>query len=215
MNAMDITYLGHSCFRIRGREATIVTDPPVPTVGYKIGKPSADIVTVSHQHYDHNNVAAVSGNPKVVEGPGEYEIQGARITGIASFHDPEGGKLRGKNTMYVIEMDDIVVAHLGDLGIVPTSEQVDELGNIDVLMIPVGGNYTMNASQAAETVNLLEPKIVIPMHFKTPVSTVEVEPVDRFLREMGVKQIEPQPKLSINKSNLPAETTVIMLDYSK
>lgn len=212
---MEIVWLGHGAFRLRGKEATAVTDPYGPEIGYSLGKVTADIVTVSHDHHDHNNVGAVTGNPKVISGPGEYEIRGVRITGIRTYHDSEGGLRRGKNTVYVIELDDLVVAHLGDLGHVPSSEQVQQMGNVDILLIPVGGTFTINAAQAAEVVNLIEPKIVIPMHYKTPSLKLDVESVDRFLREMGVKQVEPQPKLVVNKSALPAETTVVLLVNQK
>ncbi|MGQ9676721.1 MAG: MBL fold metallo-hydrolase [Chloroflexota bacterium] len=212
---MEITWLGHSAFRLRGKEATVLTDPYGSEIGYVLGKVSADIVTVSHDHYDHNNVGAVTGSPKVISGPGEYEIRGVRITGIRTFHDSEGGLRRGKNTVYVIELDDLVVAHLGDLGHVPTPEQVQQMGNVDVLLIPVGGTFTINAAQAAEVVNLVEPKIVIPMHYKTPSLKLDVDSADRFLREMGVKQVEPQPKLVVNKGALPAETTVVLLVNQK
>ncbi len=212
---MEITWLGHAAFRLRGKEATVLTDPYGAEIGFSPGKPTADIITVSHEHYDHNNVGCVPGTPKVVRGPGEYEIKGVRITGIATFHDAEGGKRRGKNTVYIIEMDDLVVAHLGDLGHIPGSEEVQAMDNVDILLIPVGGNYTINATEAVEVVNLIEPKIVIPMHFKTPTLKLEVEGVDRFLREMGVKHVEPQPKLVVNKSTLPAETTVILLSPAK
>lgn len=212
---MEITWLGHSAFRLRGKEATVLTDPYGSEIGYALGKVSADIVTVSHDHYDHNNVGAVTGSLKVISGPGEYEIRGVRITGIRTYHDSEGGLRRGKNTVYVIELDDLVVAHLGDLGHVPTPEQVQQMGNVDVLLIPVGGTFTINAAQAAEVVNLVEPKIVIPMHYKTPSLKLDVDSADRFLREMGVKQVEPQPKLVVNKGALPAETTVVLLVNQK
>lgn len=208
---MEIVWLGHSAFRLKGKDGTVLTDPYAADIGYSIGKPTADIVTVSHDHYDHSYVDGVLGNPKVVSGPGEYEIQGIRITGIRTFHDDETGQRRGKNTVYIIELDDLVIAHLGDLGHVPTSDQVQQMGSVHVLLVPVGGNYTVNAAQAAEAVNLIEPNIVIPMHFKTPSLKLDIAPVDRFLREMGVKEVEAQPKLTINKGTLPEETTLVLL----
>ncbi|MBI4321819.1 MAG: MBL fold metallo-hydrolase [Chloroflexi bacterium] len=212
---MEITWLGHACFRIKGKDATIVTDPYDKSVGYQLGKQTADIVTVSHEHFDHNADGAVGGNPKLVKGPGEYEIKGVMITGIQTFHDGEGGKKRGKNTVYLIEMDDLVTCHLGDLGHVPTPEQVEQMSNVDILLIPVGGNFTINASQAAEVISLLEPKIVIPMHYKTEVVKLEIDPVDKFCREMGVKAVQPQPKLVVNKNTLPAESQIVLLEYKK
>jgi len=210
---MDITWLGHSCFRLRGSHATVIADPYSPNLGYSLGKPTAQIVTVSHQHEGHSYVQGIGGEPRRVTGPGEYEISGVLIIGIAAFHDKEKGRKRGKNTVYVIEVDEVAICHLGDLGHVLTSEQVEEIDNVDVLMLPVGGVSTIDAAVAAEVVRQLEPKVVIPMHYKTEAISRELEPVEKFLKEIGVKQIEPQPKLSVTRSNLPASTQVILLDY--
>ncbi|MDZ4278759.1 MAG: MBL fold metallo-hydrolase, partial [Dehalococcoidia bacterium] len=165
---MEITWLGHSCFRLRGRDAAVVFDPCDKKTGYNIGRPTADIVTVSHDHPGHSNVAAVAGSPRVVAGPGEFEIAGVLIMGIRTYHDKEQGGKLGKNTAYVLELDDVRVCHLGDLGHVPTPEQVEELSGVHVLLAPVGGGSTIGAAAAAEVVSLLEPKLVIPMHYKTP-----------------------------------------------
>ncbi|MBA7613205.1 hypothetical protein ES703_20450 [subsurface metagenome] len=210
---MEISWLGHSCFRIRGRQATVITDPYPPDLGYSLGKPTAHIVTVSHQHPGHSYVQGISGEPRLVTGPGEYEIGGVLITGIATFHDRERGKTRGKNTVYLMEVDEVSVCHLGDLGHVLTAEQVEELGNVDVLLLPVGGVSTINAPVAAEVVRQLEPKAVVPMHYKTEALSWELEPVGRFLKEMGVKEVNSQPKLSFTKANLPISTQVFLLDY--
>ena len=210
---MDITWLGQSCFRIRGSHATIITDPYPPGLGYSLGKPSAHIVTISHQHPGHSYVQGISGEPRQVTGPGEYEISGVLIIGISTFHDNEGGRVRGKNTAYVMEVDEVSVCHLGDLGHVLTGEQVEEIDNVDVLLVPVGGVSTINAPMAAEIVRQLEPKAVVPMHYKTEVLSRELEPVDRFLKEIGVKQVNSLPKLSLTKSSLPASTQVFLLDY--
>jgi len=210
---MDINWLGHSCFRIRGSHATIITDPYPPSLGYSLGKPTARIVTVSHQHPGHSYVQGIGGEPKPVSGPGEYEISGVLIIGIATFHDGEKGRKRGRNTVYLIEVDDIAVCHLGDLGHVLTAEQVEELGDVDVLLLPVGGVSTIDAPMAAEVVRQLEPKAVVPMHYKTEALSWELEPVGRFLKEIGVEQVVSQPKLSFTKSSLPASTQVFLLDY--
>jgi len=210
---MEISWLGHSCFRIRGRQATVITDPYPPDLGYSLGKPTAHVVTVSHQHLGHSYVQGISGGPRLVTGPGEYEISGVLITGIATFHDRERGKQRGKNTVYLMEVDEVSVCHLGDLGHVLTAEQVEEIGNVDVLLLPVGGVSTINAPVAAEVVRQLEPKAVVPMHYKTEALSWELEPVDRFLKEIGVKEINSQPKLSFTRSSLPASTQVFLLDY--
>ena len=212
---MEITWLGHSCFRLRGKDATVVTDPCDKKTGYNISRPTADIVTVSHDHPAHNNVSGVAGTPRVIQGPGEFEVSGVLIQGIPTFHDAAKGSERGKNTAYVFEVDDVLVCHLGDLGHVPSSEQVEELSGVDILFLPVGGNSTIDASAAAATVSLLEPKLVIPMHYKTPAAKDDLEPLDRFLKEIGAPGAvsEAQPKLSVTKSTLPHETKVQVMDY--
>ena len=210
---MDINWLGHSCFRIKGSKAIIITDPYPPDLGYSLGKPTASIVTVSHQHAGHSYVEGVGGEPKSIIGPGEYEISGILAIGIATFHDRDGGKQRGKNNVYLMEVDDISICHLGDLGHVLTNEQVEKMENVDVLLLPVGGISTIDAPMAAEVVRQLQPKVVVPMHYKTEVLNRELEPVDRFLKEMGVKQVNPQPKISFTKANLPLSTQVFLLDY--
>ena len=210
---MDITWLGHSCFRIKGSHATVITDPYPPDLGYSLGKPTAHIVTVSHQHPGHSYVQGVSGEPKLITGPGEYEIRGVLVIGVATFHDADRGRKRGRNTVYIMEVDEVSVCHLGDLGHVLTIEQVEEINNVDVLLLPVGGMSTINAPMAAEVVRRLEPKVVVPMHYKTQAVSRQLESVERFLREIGVKQLNPQPKLSLTKSSLPASTQVFLLDY--
>jgi len=210
---MDISWLGHSCFRIRGSHATVITDPYPPNLGYSLGKPIARIVTVSHQHPGHSYTQGIGGEPRLVIGPGEYEISGVLIIGIATFHDEEKGRKRGSNTAYLMEVDEVSVCHLGDLGHVLTTEQVEELDNVDVLLLPVGGVSTINAPMAAEVVRQLEPKVVVPMHYKTEALNRELEPVERFLKEMGVKEVNSQPKLSFTKPSLPATMQVFLLDY--
>ena len=210
---MDISWLGHSCFKIKGSHATVITDPYSPSLGYSLGKPTARIVTVSHQHPGHSYFQGVGGEPRVITGPGEYEISGILIIGIATFHDAERGGKRGKNTIYLMEVDEVSVCHLGDLGHVLTAEQAEELGNVDILLLPVGGVSTINASAAAEVVRRLEPKVVIPMHYKTQALSWELEPVGRFLKEIGVKEVNSLPKLSFTRTSLPASTQIFLLDY--
>jgi len=210
---MDINWLGHSCFRIRGRQASIVTDPYPPDLGYSLGKLTADIVTVSHQHPSHSYVQGVGGKPRLITGPGEYEIRGVLILGIAAFHDEESGGKKGKNTIYLIEVDGVTICHLGDLGHVLTAEQVEEIGDVDVLLLPVGGVSTINAPMAAEVIRQLEPKVVVPMHYKTPVLNRELGSVEKFLKEMGIERLDSQPKLSLTPSSVPTSTQVFLLDY--
>jgi L-ascorbate metabolism protein UlaG (beta-lactamase superfamily) len=208
---MEITWLGYSCFRLKGKQVTVLTDPVPPDFGYSMGKVSADIVTISHDHPGHSYVQGISGEPKVLTGPGEYEISGVLTLALQSYHDGERGAQRGKNTIFVFEMDDLVICHLGDLGHTLDAEQVEKIDSADVLFVPVGGVTTIDASQAAEIVRRVEPKIVIPMHYKTLVLKRELAPVDRFLKEMGVKEAIPQPKLTVNKNSLPLTLQVVVL----
>jgi len=210
---MDINWLGHSCFRIKGAQATVITDPYSPDLGYTLGKPTARIVTVSHQHSGHSYVQGVDGDLKTVTGPGEYEIGDVLIIGLTTFHDEDKGEKRGKNTIYLMEVDEISICHLGDLGHVLTTQQVEEIEKVDVLLLPVGGVSTIDAPMAAEVVRQLEPKLVVPMHYKTEALNRELEPVDRFLKEMGVKEVISKPKLSVTKASLPLSTQVFLLDY--
>ena len=210
---MEIVWQGHSCFRIRSREATIVTDPCPPASGYTIGKPTADIVTLSHRHDNHSYLKAVAGSPTVLDGPGEYEISGAFVTGISTYHDARKGEDHGPNIVFIMEMEEIKICHLGDLGHTPTAEQAEEMTGVDILFVPIGGNTTLDGVRAAEVVSLLEARLVVPMHYKTEAFKGELEPPDRFLKEMGVTAHEPQTKISVTKNSLPASTQVVMLDY--
>ena len=212
---MELTWLGHSCFRLRGKEATLVTDPPAPATGYSIGRPSADIITISHDHPGHSYVKGVSGDvKKVVTGPGEYEIQQILITGVATWHDGERGAVHGRNTAYLITMDDVHICHLGDLGSKLDDHAQEALNGADVLLVPVGGGNALNAEQAAEVITQLEPRLIIPMHYATPAykpNGAALDPVEKFLREMGVEAAEPLPKLVITPASLPAEPQVVVL----
>ena len=208
--------MGHSCFKIKGKQAAVITDPYNPCVGFKMPKVEADIVTVSHGHEDHSFIEGVRGEPFVISEPGEYEIKGVEVLGVSTFHDNVNGAKRGKNIVYHIKIDEIAVVHLGDLGHKLTPEQLENLNEIDVLLVPVGGVYTVDAIGAREVINQLEPKIVIPMHFKTKKHDEElfseVDGPDTFLKEMGEEKIEPQKKLKIkNRSQLPEEREVIVL----
>lgn len=212
---MEIVWLGHACFRLRAREAAVVADPCPPSTGYHIGRPSADIVTISHRHENHSYTRGVAGNPLEIDSPGEYEVHGVFITGIATYHDGRKGTVRGPNVAYVLEMEGMRVCHLGDLGHTPTPDQAEEMSGVDILLIPVGGHTTIDGPTAAEVVSLLEPRLVIPMHYRTDALRDRLDPVDRFLKEMGTKTVEPQPKLSVSRSSLPHETEVVVLDYKR
>ena len=209
---MDITWLGHSCFRIKVKEVSLVTDPYDATLGYSWPKSAANIVTITHVHPGHGNVAGVEGNPRVVNRPGESEIKNVFIIGFPSFHDAAQGANRGRNTIYLMEMEDLRLCHLGDIGHTPSPKQIEELSGIDVLFAPVGGVSTIDAKTAAEIVRLLNPKIVIPMHYQTDV-TSWLEPLEKFTTGMGLREVVPQPKLTVTKPTVPPETRVVILDY--
>lgn len=211
---MDITWYGQAMFKIRGKGASVVIDPYDPAfTGLKFPKDlEADVVLSTHAHQDHNHTQAVLGNPQVFSGPGEYEILGITITGIETFHDKNKGAERGKNTIYHILMDGVNLLHLGDLGHILTEEQTSRVDSTDILMIPVGSVYTINGKDASTIVSGLEPKIVIPMHYKIAELKFELEGVEPFLKEMGAEGATPQTKLTITKDKLPEETQVVLLN---
>ncbi|KKR30829.1 hypothetical protein A2715_01870 [Candidatus Woesebacteria bacterium RIFCSPHIGHO2_01_FULL_39_32] len=212
---MDISYLGHASFRMKGRRASVVTDPYAPYVGFKFPKVEADIVTISHNHEDHNQSQLVSNVKRVVAGPGEYEISGVSIIGIPSFHDEEKGAKRGTNTIYVFEIDDLRVVHLGDLGHKLSEEVLEDIGTVDILMVPVGGFYTIGPTEASDIVRNIEPTITIPMHYK--VSGLDqstfgsLAAVDDFLKEVALPT-ENLDKLSIKKGDITEEKKVVVLE---
>ncbi len=213
---MDITYLGHSSFKLRGRQVSLITDPYAEDIGLKFPKhTSSDIVTISHDHSDHNAKKNIEGTPYVVSGPGEYEIAGVSIVGIGTYHDNEKGTKRGKNTIYRIEMDGVSIVHLGDLGHTLSSEEIESLDGVDVLLVPVGGTYTINAEEASAIINEIEPTIVIPMHYNRQGLNQKtfgtLAPLSTFLKEMGKEEVVPQPKLTVTKDKLPEEMQVIVL----
>jgi L-ascorbate metabolism protein UlaG (beta-lactamase superfamily) len=209
---LDVTWLGHGCFRMRGRNAALVTDPYPPSLGPKLARLDADILTISHDHPNHSYARAASADAFLIDGPGEYEVRGVTVMGLPSFHDSSGGAEHGRNTIYVIEIDDVVVCHLGDLGHRLIDADLEAIGTLDVLMVPVGGKSCLNAVQAAEVVRQLEPRLVVPMHYALPAIKTELEPVERFLREMGVTSSEPQTKLAIGPGSGDVETRVQVLE---
>lgn len=190
-----------------------MTDPCGKDVGYNIPRLRADIITISHNHPDYNNCALVRGKPKVINGPGEYEVKGVFITGIATRMKKSKGPERPKNTIYLFDFDGLTVCHLGNLDHVPSQAQVQALSGVDILLIPVGAVTTINANQAAEIIGLLEPKIVIPMHYRTKVVKSRLQPVTKFLKEMGLPETSPRDSLEISKSSLPTENQVVVLSY--
>jgi L-ascorbate metabolism protein UlaG (beta-lactamase superfamily) len=216
---MEITWYGHSCFRLTERSmATVVADPfDNKSIGYFPLKLKADIVTVSHDAPGHNNTDAVKGTSHVITGPGEFEIGGVFITGVQTDGGGAGkkSKERVRNTLYVFDYDGLTIAHLGDLNQVPTQTEIEALGTVNVALVPVGGGGGLNAAKAAEVVSLLEPNIVIPMHYATPDAKLSLETLNKFIKEMGLSKPETQPSLKVTRSGLPNETHVIVLDYQR
>lgn len=213
---MDIIWYGHACFRLKDRDTTVVTDPYDKTLGLSLPRPKADIVTVSHPSPHHNYVAGVKGDFKTINSPGEYEIGGTFITGIRLAlpgKSRKNGDTPAQNNVFVIYMDDLAICHLGDLSHIPNQNQVEDMGNIDVLMIPVGGKRALNAAQAAEVISLIEPYIVIPMHYNLPGLTIKLDSVSKFLKEMGVAKSDPVNSLRLSKSSLPEETQIVLLEH--
>lgn len=219
---MEIVSLGHSSFRIKSKDMTIVTDPFDPQmVGLKYPNQKADIVTVSHQHPDHNNTNAITGSVSrekgvfVIDQPGEYEIGGVEIRAIPTFHDEKAGGERGSNLVMIMRVDDIFVVHLGDIGHTLTDKKIEDIGVVDVLLVPVGGTFTADPKMASNLVSQLEPSITIPMHYKVEGMKGQFDQllsVEGFLKEMGNEEAPREKKLKINKTDLPENMQVIVLE---
>ncbi|MDZ7612171.1 MAG: MBL fold metallo-hydrolase [Candidatus Moranbacteria bacterium] len=220
---MIITWYGHSCFKIqtkpkRGKEEVVIfTDPFEKSIGLKPPQGQADIVTISHDHFDHNNAGAFKkSRPFLVDAPGEYSIQDIVIEGIESFHDKNEGEERGRNTIFTIKSEDIKICHLGDLGHKLNEEQVEKIGQADVLMVPVGGVYTIDAKEAEEVIGQIDPKIIIPMHFKVPGLKVDINGDEKFSKEFGVKIEEEVPKLVLKKKDIQdTENKIVVMSLNK
>jgi len=209
---MDMTWLGHACFRMRGREGVVLTDPPDPKSGHAIPRTEAGLVTMSHEHAGHASLRSVAGEPVVLRGPGEYEVHDMLVTGIGSFHDDEKGAERGRNTVFAIRLDDLVICHLGDLGHALPAVDLEKLGDIDIALVPISGpDVNLSAARAAEIVHQLEPKVVVPMSFD-PDDKKKDTPYARLLHELGVKELEFVSKLSVTRSSLPENLQVVALD---
>jgi len=214
---MNIQYYGHSCFKIttkpagRGAEdIAIFFDPFDKSIGLRPPQGQANIIFVSHQHHDHNNIEALKGDPVVIDTPGEYAIKGINAVGIETFHDTKEGAERGKNTVFTIDSEDIKVCHLGDLGTDLSPHQLEEM-DVDILFVPIGGNYTLNGEKAAELVRKIEPKIVIPMHYKMNGSTLDIDTEKKFCSEMGNCPKEKVSKINIKKKDLEEKSMEVIL----
>jgi L-ascorbate metabolism protein UlaG (beta-lactamase superfamily) len=214
---VDLSWLGHACFRLRGRDVTILTDPYADdTWGYPPLALSANVVTVSNDHPHHAAVQVVEGHPHVLRGPGEYEIGGALIWGIRTAR-PQNVEAPARNTAFIIQLEELTVCHLGDLATAPlTSDELTHIKDADVLLIPVGGNCTITAQQAVGIVAQVEPKLIVPMHYATEETrgSVVLDDVSRFCKELGATEVAPRSRLSITPSSLPSEPTVVLMELS-
>jgi len=210
---MEIVWYGLNCFRLSERGmASVVTDPCDPDTGLELPRLRADIVTISRETPECSYVKAIRGTPRRLDTPGEYEIGGVFITGISTFADKKKGATRGLNTIYHFDYDGISVCHLGHLGHVPTQAQIEALGAVNVLMVPVGGDGGLTPSEASEVISLLEPGIVIPMRYKLPGVTLSLGTLNRFLKQVGAEKIQPQESIKISQSSLPDETEIVILE---
>jgi L-ascorbate metabolism protein UlaG (beta-lactamase superfamily) len=214
---MEIVWYGHSCFRLTERNmATVVTDPyDHNSAGYEPLKLKADIVTVSHEAPGHNYVAAVKGKMRLITGPGEYEIGGVFITGVQTNGHSKRSDEEPRNTLYVFDYDGITVAHLGDLRRVPTQMEIEALGTVNVALVPVGGGGGLSAAKAAEVVSVIEPGIVVPMHYGTPDSLIKLAPLSKFMKEMGLGSVDAVDSLKVSRGSIPEETRVVVLNYAR
>src|SRR4029079_8485878 len=208
---MEITWYGRACFHLKGREATVITDPCPPSTGFVAGKHDVDLLTISHSHADHSYTRSITA-ALTLPRPGEYEHRTLLITAVRSFHDGVRGAERGENVIFAVEMDGVHVCHLGDLGNLLTEEELAELGPIDVLLVPAGGNFTIGPAEAAEVVAQISPKMVIPMHFALDGESADLLGPERFLHEFAVSQAIRAPKAVVQASSLPEETQVVLLE---
>jgi L-ascorbate metabolism protein UlaG (beta-lactamase superfamily) len=219
---MLIQYYGQSCFKLTSKpggratdDIVLFFDPFDKNLGIRPPQGQANVVFVSHDHHDHNNTDALKGEPTIINTPGEYAVKGVNIVGMDAFHDMEEGKLRGRSTIFILEVEDLKICHLGDLGSDLTSKQLEEIDGVDILFIPVGGNYTIDGKKAAELIRKIEPSIAIPMHYKVSGSTAEIEDLKRFCDEMGNCPSEKTAKLNIKKKDLEGKKMeIIIMDHT-
>jgi L-ascorbate metabolism protein UlaG (beta-lactamase superfamily) len=208
----EIRWYGHNCFRIRAKEATVLTDPVGKRTGYALPKQTADIVTLSHDHPGHANLEAVKPDFQTISGPGEYELNGVFITGIRTYHDNQKGAELGYNTVYLIEVENLKFGHLGDLGHQLSDGQIEQLNSVDVLFVPAGGGPLLAPSEMAELIAAISPKMVIPMQYRTARGDAEREPIEPFMKHLGVEVPAPVDKLVLKPSDLTDQTQVVLLD---
>lgn len=208
---MIITWFGHSCFRIETKSGSVLIDPFSKEIGLRPPKIKDDMILVTHHHYDHDNTSEANPEAFIIDGPGEYEKQGISVRGVRSFHDKSEGKERGLNTIYIIKAEEMTVCHMGDFGQDKFEDhQLEEIGDVDILMVPVGGVYTIDYKEAVNVASQIEPKILIPMHYKIEGLKVDIAGPDKFLKEIGLTP-EKVDKFKIVKKNLPVEEMKLVL----
>lgn len=211
---MQISYLGLSCFKIQTKNLSLIIDPYSSQIGFKFPRLKADIVLSTHNHPGHNNISAIKGEPYIISGPGEYEIKGIFIQGILTFHDKKEGAQLGINTIYLFKIEEIWLAHLGDLGHKLDDKQLEKLEEVDILFLPVGGKSMLGPKEANEVLNEIEPKIVIPMHYHLKGLKYKYETLNSFLKESGLKASEVKNNLKIKKKNLdPTALNLIVFKF--
>lgn len=215
---MNIQYYGHSCFKITTRpagrgqeEVTIFIDPFDKSIGLRPPQGQADLVLVTHDHHDHNNVSALKGEPRLIDIPGEYSVSGINIIGMKSFHDGKEGEERGFNTFFILESEDIRVCHLGDIGCDLDQKQLDTINGVDIMMVPIGGKFTIDGEKAADMMKKIEPKVIIPIHYKIPGSTMDVADEKKFCAEMGNCPREKVSKFNIRKKDIEEKNMEVVL----
>lgn len=208
----EIKWFGHNCFRIKSREATIITDPVDRTTGFAMAKQNANIVSISNYDSVNANISVVRPEFQLVDGPGEYEMQGIFITGVRTFLDPERTEAKNFNTAFLFEMEGFVICHLGDLGQVPTTELTEQLSQADILLLPIGGGDGLTQEQAAEVVSLLEPKVLIPMQYRTEIGDRSLQPLDTFAKLIGVELPEPIEKYAPRQADLQDAMELVVLE---
>lgn len=208
---MTISWFGQSCFRIESKEGSIIIDPFSREIGLRPPRIKDDLVLVTHNHYDHNNLEGLNPEAFVINMPGEYEKKRVYVRGIMSYHDKSQGRERGPNTIYVIKTEEMTVCHMGDFGQEKLDDkQVEEIGNVDILLVPVGGNYTINYKEAIGVISQIEPKVIVPMHYKLKGLNVDIEGPEKFIKELGLTP-EKLDKYRISKKNLPVEETKLLI----
>ena len=212
---MNIIWYGQSCFKIQNKDITLITDPFDKSIGLRPPYGSADVVTISHDHFDHNNYGVIKNNPFIIDSAGEFEVKKVVVKGIDSYHDDKEGKERGGNVIYTIEMDEIRICHLGDLGqSALINGQLEKIGQIDILLVPVGGVFTIDWKIASTIISQIEPRVIIPMHYKIPGAKgglLKLDNADNFCKDRGVSPKDAVDKFSVKKKDLPQDESKVVV----